>query len=115
LAPLGKHEAVRPAQAKPGLLKVIGWEREVPAWHARLTRAFSNDTHLVGPAISCEGMHERGDPDAEWRANPHVLSHAIAIDQVRAGAARHAHQQPPHACVHALMHAHPQQHLCACR
>ena len=69
-------------QAKPGLLKLIGWEREVPAWHAALTRALDNDTRLVGPAISCEGMHRGGDPDGEWRANPHVLSHAIAVEQV---------------------------------
>ena len=78
----GLHGA---SQAEPGLLKLIGWEREVPAWHAALTRAFDNDTHLVGPAISCEGMHEGGDPDGEWRANPHVLSHALAVDQVRGG------------------------------
>ena len=70
---------------KPGLKKLVGWQREVPAWHARLTARFDNDTHLVGPTISCEGMHRGGDPAGEWRANPHVQSHAVAVDQVRFG------------------------------
>ena len=71
------------AQVKPGFKKLVGWQREVPAWHARLTAKFDNDTHLVGPTISCEGMHRGGDPAGEWRANPHVQSHAVAVDQVR--------------------------------
>lgn len=69
-------------QAKGGLQKYVGLQRETPAWHKRLTSQFDNDTRLVGPVISCEGTPNLGDPSAEWRTVPHVQSHAIAVDQV---------------------------------
>lgn len=61
----------------------MGLQRETPAWHTKLTSQFDNDTRLVGPTISCEGTPYQGDPNAVWRAVPHVQSHAIAVDQVR--------------------------------
>lgn len=70
-------------QAKGGLRNYIGLQRETPPWHKRLTSQFDNDTRLVGPTISCEGTPYQGDPNGEWRAVPHVQSHAIAVDQVR--------------------------------
>ena len=64
----------------------MGLKRETPAWHKKLTGRFDNDTRMVGPIISCEGTPYQGDPDREWRVVPHVQSHAIAVDQVRARA-----------------------------
>ena len=69
-------------QAKGGIQNYIGMRREIPAWHKRLTSQFDNDTRLVGPIISCEGTPFEGNPNGEWRAAPHVQSHAIAVDQV---------------------------------
>ena len=69
-------------QAKEGIRKMVGLQREVPAWHKRLTERLSGDVHMVGPTISCEGTPRDGGPAAEWRTLPHVQSHAIAVDQV---------------------------------
>ena len=69
-------------QAKGGIQNYIGMRKEIPAWHKRLTSLFDNDTHLVGPTISCEGTPFEGNPNGEWRAAPHVQSHAVAVNQV---------------------------------
>lgn len=71
-------------QAKEGIRKMVGLQREVPAWHKRLTERLSGEVHMVGPTISCEGTPRDGGPAAEWRTLPHVQSHAIAVDQVSA-------------------------------
>ncbi|CAL8468255.1 g7794 [Coccomyxa elongata] len=67
--------------AKEGIRKMVGLQREVPAWHKRLSERLSGEVHMVGPTISCEGTPRDGGPAAEWRTLPHVQSHAIAIDQ----------------------------------
>lgn len=69
-------------QAKEGIRKMVGLQREVPAWHKRLSERLGGDVHMVGPTISCEGTPRDGGPAAEWRTLPHVQSHAIAVDQV---------------------------------
>ncbi len=70
-------------QAKEGIKKMMGLQKEVPAWHKRLTERLAGDVHMVGPTISCEGTPRDGGPAAEWLSLPHVQSHAIAVDQVR--------------------------------
>jgi hypothetical protein len=70
-------------QAKEGFKKMVGLQREVPAWHKLLTERLAGDVHMIGPTISCEGTPRDGSPAAEWRTLPHVQSHAIAVDQVR--------------------------------
>ena len=51
------------------------------AWHRLLTQRLSEEVKLVGPVISCEGAAYRGNTTGLWRANPHVQSYVMAMDQ----------------------------------
>lgn len=37
---------------------------------------------MAGPVLSCEGSPWRGQASGPWRANPHIQSYAIAMDEV---------------------------------
>lgn len=50
------------------------WPRQVLAMQVK----------LVGSTISCEPVHERGDPKGRMRHNAHVQSYVMATDQVDA-------------------------------
>jgi hypothetical protein len=51
-------------------------------WTTPLLSRINDVVKLVGPTISCEGSPLKGNPELEWRRNPHVQSYVAATDKV---------------------------------
>jgi hypothetical protein len=60
---------------------LVGFQGKIH-WTTPLLSRINDIVKLVGPTISCEGSPLKGNPELEWRRNPHVQSYVAATDKV---------------------------------